>query len=291
MRIPDHKLAEVRERGWTLVENFLDRDTLQAAQDALWSIYPRPESYFANPAAHPRFARSQFAGLRYFPYASQALNRLTVNPDLIDAAERFCGSQDLDLYKVELWAKYAGAIDYDQPHHRDYDGHTLVVPKRDDTFVQMTTFILLSDVTELDSPTKVVALDQTRDTPLTPVRLAAGAFKGEEVSITGPAGSIFIYRTDVVHRGSDFAAAGRSRFTMMVDFQPRGRPWTGRQAWPNYANNPLWAQTLAAMTPRERLLFGFPGPDDPYWDEQTIRDVGLRYPEMDMSVYAGQARP
>ncbi len=291
MRVPDHKLAEVRDRGWTLVEGFLDPDSLRAAQDALWSIYPRPEDYFANPGAHSRFGRSQFAGIRYFPYDSWALNRLTVYPDLVEAAERFCGTQDLHLYKVELWAKYAGAIDYDQPHHRDYDGHTLVVPKANDPFVQMTCFILLSDVTELDGPTKVVALDQTHDTPMVPVRLAPGIFKDQEVSVTGPAGSIFIYRTDVIHRGSDFAAPGRSRFTLMADFQPRGWPWTGRQSWPNFANNDQWAETLAVMTPRERLLFGFPAPGDPYWDAQTLHDVALRYPAMDMSVYADTVGP
>ena len=286
MRVPDRNLDEVRERGWTVVEGFLDPETLRAAQDALWSIYPRPEDYFADPSQHARFARSQFSGLRFFPYSSWALNRLTVHPDLVDAAQRFCGTDDLHLYKIELWAKYAGAINYDQPHHRDYDGHTLVVPKHDSPFRQMTTFLLLSDVTAVDGPTKVVDLKHTLGTPLTPVRLQPGEFASEEVPVTAPAGSLFIYRTDVLHRGSDFGAPGRSRFTILADFQPRGWPWTGRQAWPNYANNALWAETMAAMTPRERQLFGFPSPDDDYWDAQTLRDVALRYPAMDMSPYS-----
>jgi hypothetical protein len=36
----------------------------------------------------------------------------------------------LSLYKVELWAKYSGAANYDQPLHRDFGNHTLVVPRR-----------------------------------------------------------------------------------------------------------------------------------------------------------------
>jgi len=50
----------------------------------------------------------------------------------------------LHLYKMELWAKYAGAIGYDQPYHFDYGNHSLVVPKLDSSHIQMTCFILLS---------------------------------------------------------------------------------------------------------------------------------------------------
>src|SRR5258708_23984508 len=158
MRIADEKLAEVWDRGFTVVEGFLDKETLSAAQDALWEVYPRPEAYFANPQAHPKFARSQFAGLRFFPYPSWALNRIPVYPDLIDAAERFLQTTEIDCYKIELWGKYSGAIDYDQHHHRDYENHTIVVPRADQIMPQMTCFILLSDVGELDGPTKAVQI-------------------------------------------------------------------------------------------------------------------------------------
>lgn len=285
MRVSDAKLHEARERGFAVVENFVDAETLRGAQDALWDIYPRPKDYFADPQLHARFARSQFAGLRHFAYPSWALNRLAVLPELIDAAERFCGTVDLDLYKVELWAKYAGAIDYDQPHHRDYGNHSLVVPKVAGSHVQMTTFILLSDVTEADGPTKIVPLEVSRTRPFVPRELAIGDLRDKEVSVTGPAGSLLLYRTDILHRGSNFTEPGRSRFAMLVDFQPRGAPWTGKMAWPNHALTPEWVDSMVRMTPRERCLFGFPAPGDEYWDPQTVRDVGLRYPGMDMDPY------
>jgi hypothetical protein len=37
---------------------------------------------------------------------------------------------------------------------------------------------------------------------------------------------------------------------------------------------------------RERALFGFPPPSHEYWNEQTVADVGERYPDMDMTPYA-----
>jgi ectoine hydroxylase-related dioxygenase (phytanoyl-CoA dioxygenase family) len=166
MRVSDAHLAEIWDRGFTVVEGFLDKDTLAEAQAALWEVYPRPEAYFADPEAHPRFAKSQFSGLLFFPYANWALSRIPVYPDLVDAAERFLSATDIEIYKIELWAKYAGAVNYDQPHHRDFGNHTLVVPRADGRHPQMTTFILLSDVTENDGPTKFVPLSESRDVPL-----------------------------------------------------------------------------------------------------------------------------
>ena len=289
MRIPDAKLAEIWDRGFTVVENFLDAETLAAAQAALWDIYPTPQAYFADPEAHAKFARSQFAGLRLFPYGSWALNRIPVYPDLLDAAERFLQTKEIDCYKIELWAKYSGAVDYDQPHHRDYENHTIVVPRADGVMPQMTCFILLSDVTELDGPTKAVPIDKTRDLPIGINRTKLGEFFEDEVAVTGPAGSILIYKTDVFHRGSDFKAPGRSRFVMPVDFKPRGWRWQGKLAWPDHATTQNWKDAMTAMTPRQRDVFGWPPVGDPYWNAQTLEGVGLRYPNLDLSPYAEAA--
>ena len=129
MRVPDATLAEVRERGFSLMEGFLSDAELAAAREALWLHFPRPQDYFADPDAFSRYAASQFAGVEEFPYRSWDLNRLAVHPDLVDAAERYLETTELHLYKVELWAKYAGAVNYDQPLHRDYGSHSLVVPR------------------------------------------------------------------------------------------------------------------------------------------------------------------
>ena len=287
MRVSDAKLAEVWDQGFTVVENFLDADTLAAAQAALWTIHPRPEAYFADPDAYPRYAKSQFAGLDLFPYAAWDLNRLPVYPDLVDAAERLLNATDIEIYKVELWAKYAGAINYDQAHHRDYGNHTLVVPRADGRHTQMTTFILLSDVTELDGPTKLVPLAETRDIPLTPSQLKYGALFDKEVSATAPAGSLMIYKTDVMHRGSDFTAPERSRFAMLIDFQERGWPWNGKMSWPDRAQRTGMTEAIVRMTPRERDLFGWPPAGSDYWNAQTLADVAQRYPGIDLSPYAG----
>jgi hypothetical protein len=278
-------------------EGFLAADELAAAQDALWLHYPRPEEYFADPAAHAWLATSQWDGLVTGPWRSWDLNRLAFHPDLLDLAERFLGSADLRLYDAELWAKYAGAADYDQQHHRDLGNHTLVVPKRSEPATQMTNWILLSDVGDDDGPTKVVPLSVGQRVPYWPDTLdgstndyvenylPSGAFADEEISVTGPAGTLFSFRTDIVHRGSRMTAERSARFTMLAHYDVWGPRWTGRAAWPTHALSPEWGEIIERATPRERSVFGFPAPGDSYWDEQTLADTQARYPRADLTPY------
>jgi hypothetical protein len=284
VRVPDKALDELRTRGYALVEGFLAPDELEAAQEALWLHFPRPEEYFADPSHHAGYAASQFAGVEEFPYRSWDLNRLAFHPDLVDLAERFLGTVELHLYKVELWAKYSGAVDYDQPHHRDYGSHSLVVPRVDGRYQQMTSFIFLSDVTDEDGPTKIVPFEDGKEVAFTPLYLDFGALSDVEVAATGPAGSLLVYRTDILHRGSNFTGETRARFSLLADYQARGTTWGGKMAWPKQAPQ-RWAKLMPRCTVRERDLFGFPRPGDPYWNDQTIADVGARYPGIDLSPY------
>jgi hypothetical protein len=284
MRVPDAALDELRRNGFVLVPGFLAPDELDAARNALWLHYPKPDDYFAAPDTYARYAADQFAGVEDFPYRSWNLNRLAFHPDLVDAAERYLGTTELHLYKIELWAKYAGAADYDQPLHRDYGSHSLVVPRTDGRYQQVTTFIFLSDVTAEDAPTRIVPFDDSKSVPFTPLYFEPGPLADAEVPAIGPAGSLLMYRTDVLHRGSNFTGAGRSRFSILADYQPRGMTWAGKMAWPKAAPN-RWAKLIPQCSVRERDLFGFPRPGDPYWNDQTLADVAARYPGIDMTPY------
>ena len=285
MRVPDATLDELRTRGFSLMEGFLGADELAAAQEALWLHFPRPEDYFADPEAHAHFGTSQFAGVLEFPYRSWDLNGLAVHPDLVDAVERYLQTAELHLYKVELWAKYAGAVNYDQPLHRDYGSHSLVVPRPETRYQQITTFIYLSDVTEVDGPTVIVPYDEGKDIPFSPLYLPFGSLADREVRCVGPAGSLLMYRTDILHRGSDFRArrAGRGSRSSQTS-RSAGRlgaaRWRGRRQSPE-----RWAKFIPQCSVRQRDLFGWPRPGDPYWDESTLEGVAARYPGIDLEPY------
>jgi Phytanoyl-CoA dioxygenase (PhyH) len=286
MHIGDDILDAVRTDGYAVMEGFLSADELAAAREGLLDEFPRPDDYFADPDLYVHLVKHQFAGLRLGPFASWPLTRLSFHPDLVSAAERFCGSADLELYKIELWAKYSGAVDYDQSHHRDFGNHSLVVPRRDLRWPQLTVFILLSDVTLEDGPTKVIPRRIGDQVPLIPYNLMPGHLTDHEVAITGPAGSILLYTTDVIHRGSAMTGTNRSRFVLLADYAARGNPWMGKMSWPSHANRPPFTTLMVNTTPRERDLFGFPKPGHAYWNDQTLADVADRWPGIDLTPYS-----
>lgn len=270
-----------------MMEGFLTPDELAAAQAGVFDVFPRPDDYFADPDRYGHLVKHQFSGLRLAPFESWDLNRIAFHPDLVDAAERYCATTDLQLYKIELWGKYSGAVDYDQTHHRDFANHSLVVPRTDGRWPQLTSFILLSDVTEEDGPTKVVPRSFAGDRPMFPAHLGDGDFRDLEIAVVGPAGTIFSYTTDVYHRGSAMTGHQRGRFALLADYSTREHPWMGKMSWPGRANDPGFSEMMERATVRERDLFGFPPPGDAYWNDQTLADVALRYPNMDMHPYAG----
>ncbi|HTT86743.1 MAG TPA: hypothetical protein VMF60_05220, partial [Acidimicrobiales bacterium] len=154
----------------------------------------------------------------------------------------------------------------------------------DRRYQQLTSFIFLSDVTEEDGPTRLVPYERGRDVAYTPLYLGFGDLGDGEVAATGPAGTLLLYRTDILHRGSNFTGEGRARFSLLADYQVRGTTWGGKMAWPKQAPQ-RWAKLMPRCTVRERDLFGFPRPGDPYWNEETLTGVAARYPGMDMTPY------
>mgnify|MGYP001819367205 CR=1 FL=1 len=286
-QVPDAALDDVWTRGFALVEGFLDGAELAAAQAALPQLLPSSERYHRSPERYAHLVADQFAGNLKYPFGQLALDRLAYHPDLISAAERFFDNTDLAVYKVELWGKYSGAVDYDQRHHRDYGNHNLLVPRADRRWTQLTTWLLLSDVTEQDGPTMVVPRDGG-DQPLLSTRYQSetNGLRDTEIPVVGPAGTLFLYTTDVFHRGSAMTGSRRARFIYGVDIMERGAPWLGKMAWPDRAPQSGWNEILGDCTPRQRELFGIPPPGHDYWTEQTIRDVAVRWPAWDMTPYA-----
>jgi hypothetical protein len=93
-----------------------------------------------------------------------------------------------------------------------------------------------------------------------------------------------VYRTDILHRGSNITGPGSSRFSLLADYQVRGTTWGGKMAWPKQSPQ-RWAKLMPQCSVRERDLFGFPRPGHDYWNEQTLADTALRYPGMDLDPY------
>ena len=76
--------------------------------------------------------------------------------------------------------------------------------------------------------------------------------------MTGPAGTLFTFRTDVLHRGSRMSGERSTRFALLADYDVWAPRWTGRVAWAERSDAPDWFEIVERASPRERSVSGSP---------------------------------
>jgi hypothetical protein len=264
-------------------------------------MFPTPAEFHddVDPHRNARY-RSEFGGIHSFPFASVAWGLLAVHPALVGLAAELldCPPEGLRVYSIEAWAKFTGAADYDQHHHRDYLNHTLAVPDPSGAPTNVEMFLYLSDVPTECGPPHLVPLDLTRGTPALPnwfpridgdapddparpgwvSQEGRPAWYEHEVAAAGPAGTVLAYRIETFHRGSAMTEPGRVRYTIHAAFRRAECDWIGRRSWVDASTQPGWAEWAASATPEQLALFGFPPQCHPFWTNETREDLGVRYP-------------
>ena len=199
-----------------MIEDVIPPDLLAGARAALPAVFPTADEFAdqVDPDRNASFLTERDAPRPQFPFEAEALNRVALHDTIIDIAEQMLEVEDLRLYQAAVTAKYANAApDYEQLLHVDYANHTLVVPRTDVGYQHVTMFIYLSDVTPETGATRVVSREHTADIPVERTYLHLEEYAhlyALEESASGPAGSVFVYRPDVFHRGVPLAAR-RSR--------------------------------------------------------------------------------
>lgn len=279
---------EFRTDGFTVIPGALSPDEVALCRDALFTIYPAPEEYFANPGEHTALLEHQFAGLKVFPFAALELNLLVAHPRIVSAVRQLLGVRDLRLAKAEVWAKYGGR-DYDQELHRDYGNHTLLVPRRDGQWREATTFVFLSDIDDRSGPTAILPKPVADEIPFGLHRHPEKTHPAERLA-TGPAGSLMVYSYEIFHRGTAMLDPRGSRFTVLADYRAADATWIGKHAFPTHGHSHNMVEFLSAIDHEQRTLMDFPPPGHHYWNEQTLADIELRYPDLDITPYARGGR-
>ena len=283
--LTEEQLECFNAQGFVMVPDVLSAPEVATLQAGVWQTFPSPQRYFADPGAYAHLTDNAFSGLNNFPWASPELNRLVAHPGIVSIARQILGVDDIRLYKGELWAKYAGNTDYDQHHHRDFGNHTLVVPTVERRWMQVTTFIYLCDVDEHNGATAAVPKHHTAHIPLGQRLVAPGELRDVEVLATGTAGTVLVYSTEVFHRGTTLTGQNASRFTMLADYRAADATWTNKQAFGHLGNRPEMIEFVTNVDAETRTLLDVPAPGHPYWTEQTIDDMAIRYPGIDMTQY------
>jgi hypothetical protein len=291
---------EWQTHGFAILPGYIPPEDLAPALGELETMFPSPEGFHdGTDPRRDRYIGDEFDGIDAFPFTSVELSLLAVNDRLVRLARELLVDEDPRIYSAEAWAKFTGAADYDQPLHRDYLNHTLLVPTDAPDYQQLEMFVYLVDVPEGLGPPHMLSKQHTKDFPAKPnwyppvdVSGRASEFVSPtgsphlyeaEVSGAGPAGTVVAFQPATFHRGTGMATPRGARYTMHLNYRPASVEWGHRHAWADRSHNPAWYRFAAQATPQQLALFGFPPPGHPYWTADTIAGVAQRYPGLDMT--------
>jgi hypothetical protein len=301
----DDEIATWRDDGWVLIDALVGTDEIDAALRDLFSVFPTPERFHADPraswpagrsteemrrgwpalpAAGPAFRPEQHRWGREFPFPGRGvLNRLVVHPAIVDFAERALQAVDLRLYQAQVTAKYTGDANYEQPLHADRN-HSFLPPRMEPPWWHVETFLYLSDVDAGTAPTHFVsrrdAAGRSVNEWFEPEN--APELYARERAAAGPRGSLLAYRPDVFHRAVDLQAPSAARFLLNVSYKVAGQDWIGYHSMQSRATHPAWVEFVERSSPRELELFGFPPPGHAIWNTALLDATAERYPSLDL---------
>lgn len=296
----DHGHIEAwRRDGGVLIEEFFTPDEVQAVQADFETVFGRSDGGAEaldqkRDGQIGRFNERQFATFEAIPFnCSPALNLIGVHPALIGLAKQLLDADSVHLYQCQVWAKFTGDADYDQPFHCDFSNHTLTVPSDDATLNSVTILCYFTDVSERHGPAHYVLRPESLE-----VTGPEGTLSGDpdEVariqtellarsrSSASPAGSVFPYSIDVYHRGTNMTVPGGRRYAVMACFKRAGDDSIGYHAWPFHHTKP-WHRIFDHATPEQLECFGVQPPGDPFWTTTTLDRAKVRYPNWDLTPY------
>ncbi|HEY1831099.1 MAG TPA: phytanoyl-CoA dioxygenase family protein [Acidimicrobiales bacterium] len=270
-------------QGWALVDGLVSAAEVDAVAGDLehlfgtdtFADYNRASRFGDGSPEGRQFRRTQFDGMRGFPQPGcPALNDLFVHPRLVEFARLALDDDDLRIYQAAMWGKWAGAVNYEQPLHQDIN-HSLIPPRMEPGFWHLESFLYLSDVDADCAPPRLV--------PRSRSGVSYNHLYEHEVVATGRRGSLLAYRSDVWHRGTDFARSDASRFVLVAAFRPAQAEWFGYDAFPRLGGNDTFRSFVVGKSPEDLALFGVPRPGHAYWNEATVDAMATTYPGLDIS--------
>jgi hypothetical protein len=287
-KVTDKQLDHLREHGYVVVRGFLTPTEVKAARRAVFTYVPSPEEWLRAPRKFQAITDEESLHKIEFPYAEKTLNDMATHERIIDFVERLYGHDDVMLARSAVWAKYAGTSNYDQEMHADFEGNTLVTPRDDSDYRQVNIILYYSDVDETLGPTMVVPRKFGDPMGLQPPRRFRDEYPEayeHEQPVLAKAGDMLIFSMRSQHRGSPITLEGGTRYTHHLVYRSARHNFQGHRCWPSFGEYPEMQQFIETATVRQRDVVGFPRVGDPYWNEQTIREVGVRYPRMDLKAY------
>ena len=293
-RVSDAMIDAWRREGIALVPAAFSAAELAPVLAEYQRLHPLPDSPRA-PAQHAdlgprlgRFDKAQFENFLLFPFAADnAMNLLPLHPLLVDTARRALGVNDVFMYQCHTWAKFTGETDYAQPFHMDFGNHTLLVPADEHRFGTINFIIYLTDVTRARGalayvPRSVAHTVQAGDARFPRADVQTKLHAAEQLAEV-PAGTLLLYDTATLHRGTNLTEPGGHRYSMTVSYRARDFETMGGNEWARNGDSAPWARLLPATTVEQAAAVGIPRPGHAYWTARTIARTQARYPDWDLT--------
>jgi ectoine hydroxylase-related dioxygenase (phytanoyl-CoA dioxygenase family) len=287
MQLGKQQIEELRRCGYSIVPHFLIPAELAAARANVHRYFPSAEELAATPQRYSGILEEAEFQQIEFPFAGDALNNMATHPRLISFVEMLLGDREVLLSQSAIWAKYAGTGSFEQPMHADFEGNTLVYPRDDGPFRQVNMILYYTDVDKTMGPTCVVPAGRKKENLWPPFRPRArySALYKREKEVLVEAGGLLIFSMGTFHRASEMLAPVGARFSHHLVYRSARYPFAGYHQWSRFGEKPEMRRFLEQATPRQREVIGFPPPEHPYWNRETLDGVARRYPKMDMRPY------
>jgi Phytanoyl-CoA dioxygenase (PhyH) len=249
--------------GFVVLPGLFSAEQLAPGLSELGCLFPSPDEFHGgtDQARNAPYHGDEYGGLVTFPFASVELCLLTVHPRLVDLARSLLGSEKIRIYSAEAWAKFTGAFDYEQEHHRDYLKNATAVPSTNPSLRNVEMFIYLNDVGEDLGPTHVVPTTVSADVLLTRTCASRSEYPQiyvAEVSAVGPAGTVLAYRGETLHRATNLTAHAGVRYSIHCSLRPAGDERVGGHDVADWSFDSRWEGFVARASRQQLDLFGFP---------------------------------
>ena len=302
-----------RENGYLLINNVIEPELLCNIKTLLDEIYPQIDDI----TKIEELSRSQdfgSKGVLEFPCKYNAINQLTLSPNIIKCAKTLLDHNDIRLIQSDVWAKYGGSnysnvySNRDQRMHVDFPNHNMVHPSDWNNPETVTCIIYYDNYSDVGGSTAFVP--RVGDTPTLykyPLLNTPGVsgypminnkettekyfkdchpeiyefrkklYEGEMIG-NYIVGTVLFYRLDLWHRGTP-VNLHKVRRVQNLEFKKSGYDWitSWNKGFSRSFYNEYLEKLIANLTVEQRNCLGFPHPGHEYWNKNTLEYVKKRY--------------
>ena len=307
------QLDEFHQNGYIIVPDLFDPNEMKLALRAMEQIFYGQTftDYLVDfdagkntdsvepktTKAIPHYGETEF-GRAQFPCGVDELDRLIENDTYLDVFSECLAAKDMNYCNAHLFMR-SGPTDKRhsehpwQGYHIDHYTNCFLPPTSDiGRYDYVNSGVYLHDVDEDSAPMHVIPGSHLQAFDILP-RMAGQMNDirqisqfAKPVSTTAKAGSVLFYSSYLVHAAVPFRNRRKQRALWTLSMS---RADTCR--WTKLANpwvapeqsfiKPFWETT----TPRVRTLFGWPAPGSDYYCQETIENLTIMYPNMNLAPY------